>query len=106
MAKTFLLHKSHADFNEDQVNAFLCDVMTHDLYDTMMPSSINVVTFLSKEDALDTTECQESIKARWSHSFTRLCNRRLCSSVQNLYLLQLINTCFPHFSCTLLESRE
>ncbi|KAI8569349.1 hypothetical protein RHMOL_Rhmol02G0271800 [Rhododendron molle] len=53
---------SHADFNEDQVNAFHCDVMTHDLCDTMMPSSINVVTFLSKEDALDTKECQESIK--------------------------------------------
>ncbi|KAI8545282.1 hypothetical protein RHMOL_Rhmol07G0029500 [Rhododendron molle] len=57
--------QSHADFNEDQVNAFLCDVVTDDLCDTMMPSSINVVTFLSKEDTLDATECQESIKGSY-----------------------------------------
>ncbi|KAH7856747.1 hypothetical protein Vadar_005089 [Vaccinium darrowii] len=36
--------KSHVDFNEDQVNAFLCDVVNDDLCDTMMPSSIDVVT--------------------------------------------------------------
>ncbi|KAF7124250.1 hypothetical protein RHSIM_Rhsim12G0208300 [Rhododendron simsii] len=37
---------SHVDFNEDQVNAFLCDVVTDDLGDTMMPSSIDVVTLI------------------------------------------------------------
>ncbi|XP_058193031.1 uncharacterized protein LOC131310170 [Rhododendron vialii] len=37
-----ILVKSHVDFNEDQVNAFLCDVVTDDLCDTMMPSSIDV----------------------------------------------------------------
>ncbi|KAF7123172.1 hypothetical protein RHSIM_Rhsim12G0208400 [Rhododendron simsii] len=38
------LQESHVDFSEDQVNAFLCDVVTDDLCDTMMPSSIDVVT--------------------------------------------------------------
>ncbi|KAH7857261.1 hypothetical protein Vadar_010659 [Vaccinium darrowii] len=37
---------SHEDFNEDRVNAFLCDVVNDDLCDTMMPSSIDVVTLI------------------------------------------------------------
>ncbi|KAH7859058.1 hypothetical protein Vadar_030960 [Vaccinium darrowii] len=36
--------KSHVDFNEDRVNTFLCDIVNDDLCDTMMPSSIDVVT--------------------------------------------------------------
>ncbi|KAH7857425.1 hypothetical protein Vadar_012549 [Vaccinium darrowii] len=38
--------KSHVGFNEDRVNAFLCDVVNDDLCDTMMPSSIDVVTLI------------------------------------------------------------
>ncbi|XP_058193029.1 uncharacterized protein LOC131310166 isoform X7 [Rhododendron vialii] len=38
--------ESNVNFNEDQVNAFLCDVVTDDLCDTMMPSSIDVVTLI------------------------------------------------------------
>ncbi|XP_058192294.1 uncharacterized protein LOC131309715 [Rhododendron vialii] len=41
-----VLVKSHLDFNEAQVNAFLCDVVTDDLCDIMMPSSIDVVTLI------------------------------------------------------------
>ncbi|XP_058193025.1 uncharacterized protein LOC131310166 isoform X3 [Rhododendron vialii] len=41
-----VLVKSNVNFNEDQVNAFLCDVVTDDLCDTMMPSSIDVVTLI------------------------------------------------------------
>ncbi|KAH7856429.1 hypothetical protein Vadar_001360 [Vaccinium darrowii] len=36
--------ESHVDFNEDRVNTFLCDIVNDDLCDTMMPSSIDVVT--------------------------------------------------------------
>jgi len=38
--------ESHVDFNEDRVNAFLCDVVNDDLCDTMMPSSIDAVTLI------------------------------------------------------------
>lgn len=39
--------QSHADFREDHINAFVCDVSSSDLYDIIKPSSIDVVTLVS-----------------------------------------------------------
>ncbi|KAL6972686.1 hypothetical protein U1Q18_026859 [Sarracenia purpurea var. burkii] len=51
--------ESHVDFNEDQVNAFVCDAVNDDLCDRIMPSSIDVVTlvtsaFYFSEESLST----------------------------------------------------
>ncbi|XP_052175644.1 uncharacterized protein LOC127790280 isoform X1 [Diospyros lotus] len=37
---------SHVDFNEEQVNAFVCDVVEDDLCDKVMPSSVDVATLI------------------------------------------------------------
>ncbi|PSR96185.1 Methyltransferase-like protein [Actinidia chinensis var. chinensis] len=44
--RAIALVKSHVDFNEDQVNAFVCDVGNDDLCDRIMPSSIDVITLI------------------------------------------------------------
>ncbi|XP_052175645.1 uncharacterized protein LOC127790280 isoform X2 [Diospyros lotus] len=38
--------ESHVDFNEEQVNAFVCDVVEDDLCDKVMPSSVDVATLI------------------------------------------------------------
>ncbi|XAR67598.1 tRNA(Thr) (cytosine(32)-N(3))-methyltransferase [Bertholletia excelsa] len=45
-AHAISLVQSHVDFNEDQVNAFVCDVANGDLCDKIMPSSVDVVTLI------------------------------------------------------------
>ncbi|XP_059641554.1 tRNA N(3)-methylcytidine methyltransferase trm141-like isoform X1 [Cornus florida] len=40
------LVKSHVDFSEDRVDAFVCDVANNNLCDRIMPSSIDVVTLI------------------------------------------------------------
>ena len=46
--------QSHMDFNEDQVNAFVCDVGNDDLCDRIMPSSIDVITLVRAGNKLIT----------------------------------------------------
>ncbi|OVA08402.1 Methyltransferase type 12 [Macleaya cordata] len=40
------LVKSHGDFREDRVKAFVCDVTNDDLCETIIPSSVDVVTLI------------------------------------------------------------
>ncbi|KAA8541667.1 hypothetical protein F0562_022819 [Nyssa sinensis] len=40
------LVKSHVDFNEERINAFVCNVVNDDLCNRIMPSSIDVITLV------------------------------------------------------------
>ncbi|GMH22040.1 hypothetical protein Nepgr_023883 [Nepenthes gracilis] len=40
------LVKSHIDYREDKVNAFVCDLMNEDPCDKILPSSVDVVTLV------------------------------------------------------------
>ncbi|XP_059641558.1 tRNA N(3)-methylcytidine methyltransferase trm141-like isoform X3 [Cornus florida] len=44
------LVKSHVDFSEDRVDAFVCDVANNNLCDRIMPSSIDVVTLVKLQN--------------------------------------------------------
>ncbi|KAL2539116.1 S-adenosyl-L-methionine-dependent methyltransferase superfamily protein [Abeliophyllum distichum] len=40
------LVKSHSNFTEDRINVFLCDAANDDLAETVLPSSVDVVTLI------------------------------------------------------------
>uniref|UniRef100_A0A5B6ZX39 Methyltransferase type 12 domain-containing protein n=1 Tax=Davidia involucrata TaxID=16924 RepID=A0A5B6ZX39_DAVIN len=41
-----MLVKSHSDFNEERINAFVCNVVNDNLCNRIMPSSIDVITLV------------------------------------------------------------
>ncbi|KAF3447285.1 hypothetical protein FNV43_RR12467 [Rhamnella rubrinervis] len=62
------LVKTHKDFTEAHVSAFVCDLTVDDLTDHIPPSSVDIVTMIfvlsavPREDAASVTECSKILK--------------------------------------------